>query len=94
MKGVILPDATINRQKNHFHSIFYSYLLLPLKSGFFGFAIFFTSLLLVKTCILFIDKQGLFIVNVGDVALSLIGFASFYLVRVFQSLKKAGDKAT
>ena len=87
MKGVIIPNLEISHRKNSFFRLFYSYLLIPLRSGLFGFALFFTALLLVKTFLFFVSNQNYFIVNVGDVALSLIGFASFYIIRIFQNFK-------
>jgi len=87
MKGVIIPNVVINHRKNSFFRLFYSYLLIPLRSGLFGFAFFFTALLLVKTFLFLLSNQNYFIVNVGDVALSLIGFASFYIIGIFQNFK-------
>ncbi len=87
MKGVIIPNLGINQRKYSFSRLFFTYLLIPFRSGLFGFAIFFTILLLVKTFLFLISAQNYFIVNVGDVALSLLGFASFYIVRIFQNIK-------
>jgi hypothetical protein len=87
MKGVIISNTGINGRKNYFSRFFTDYLFNPLGYGLFGFAIFFTSLLLVKTFLFLISFQNLFVVNVNDVALSLIGFASFYIVRIFQNIK-------
>ena len=87
MKGVIIPNLAIIRRKNPLFRVFSTYFLIPFRSGLFGFAIFFTALLLVKTFLFFVSNQNYFIVNVGDVALSLIGFASFYLIRIFQNFK-------
>ena len=87
MKGVIIPNLVISHRKNYFFRLFYSYLLIPLRSGLFGFALFFTALLLVKTFLFLVSNQNYFIVNVGDVALSLIGFVSFYIIRIFQNFK-------
>ncbi|MBT8379493.1 MAG: hypothetical protein KJN64_09695 [Ignavibacteria bacterium] len=87
MKGVIIPNLAINNRKNSFFRLFSTYLLVPFRSGLFGFAIFFTALLLVKTFLFLVSNQNYFIVNVSDVVLSLIGFVSFYLVRIFQNFK-------
>ena len=87
MKGVTFPNLGINQRKNSFFRLFSTYLLMPFRSGLFGFAMFFTALLLVKTFLFLISNQNYFIVNVSDVALSLIGFASFYFVRIFKNIK-------
>jgi len=87
MKGVVIPNLVISNRKNSFFRLFYTYLIIPFRSGLFGFAFFFTALLLVKTFLFLISSQNYFIVNVGDVALSLIGFASFYIVGIFQNFK-------
>jgi len=87
MKGVLIPNLGLNRRKNSFSWLFYTYLFIPFRSGLFGFAIFFTILLLAKIFIFLISSQNYFVVNVGDVALSLIGFASFYIVKFFQNIK-------
>jgi hypothetical protein len=87
MKGVIIPDLVISHRKNSFFRLFYNYLLIPLRSGLFGFAFFFTALLMIKTFLFLLSTQNYFIVNVGDVTLSLIGFASFYIIRIFQNIK-------
>ena len=87
MKGVVIPNLVISNRKNSFFRLFYTYLIIPFRSGLFGFAFFFTALLLVKTFLFLISSQNYFIVNVGDVALSLIGFASFYIVGILQNFK-------
>jgi hypothetical protein len=87
MKGVIISNLAENHRKKNFSLVFAAYLIIPLRSGLYGFAIFFTALLLVKSFLLLITNQNDFTVNVNDVALSLIGFASFYIIRIFQNIK-------
>jgi hypothetical protein len=86
MKGVILPNLRISQSRNSLYRLFLTYLLIPVKSGLFGFAIFFTVLLLVKTFLLLLSNRNMFMVSIEDVALSLIGFASFYMVRIFKDV--------
>ncbi len=86
MKGVILPNLKVNLHRNSLYGLFLTYFLSPVKSGIFGFAIFFTSLLIVKAFLILISKNNIFIVSIEDVSLSLIGFASFYLVKIFKQL--------
>jgi hypothetical protein len=52
----------------------------------FGFAIFFTVLLIVKAFSIIFSNNSFFIVKTEDVALSLIGFVSFYLVKIFKQI--------
>jgi hypothetical protein len=86
MKGVILPNLKLNHLKSSQKSLFLTYFLAPAKSGMFGFAIFFTVLLIVKAFSIIFSNNSFFIIKTEDVALSLIGFVSFYLVKIFKQI--------
>lgn len=88
MKGVILRNIREKPERNFFLNSITSYLLNPLTFGLYGFALFFTILLGVKFILFVLDGQVDFYMDVDDVKMSLIGFISFYCVRIFQNILK------
>lgn len=88
MKGVIIHKTNEVQNKALPFRLFLDFFILPFKSGLFGFAAFFTILILTKMAAYFIGYADLFRVNTEDVTLSFLGFALLFIVRLAQNIKK------
>jgi len=69
------------------------YFLIPLKSGLYGFAAFFTLLIAVKTVAILLGYNEEFIVTTGDVLQSSLGFGLVLIIRLAQNIKKLHSTA-
>ena len=58
------------------------YFLNPLKSGVFGFALFFTFFIFIKLAVLKLMPQYHLNINSTDLLLSLIGFGFAFILRL------------
>ncbi len=67
-------------------SYFRVLLIEPLSNGLYGFALFFSILLLTKALSSFLGVQKGFEVDLGDVLLSFIGFLLLFLVKVLENI--------
>lgn len=88
MKGVIVHRIKPNSKKIALPAILFNFVLLPGKSGLYGFAAFFTVLVFIKLWIFIAGYNQLFIVDTNDVIISLAGFGVMFLFRLAQSLKR------
>ena len=61
------------------------------QSGFFGFAIFFTVLLLSKYLSSLIGNSKNFTIDLSDVLLSLIGFVLTFLISLLSNLSPKSE---
>ena len=64
------------------------YVWQPIKSGLFGFAIFFTILLAVKLFSYTIGTYNTFAIEITDIELSSIGFVLLFLIRELENFKE------
>ena len=87
MKGVIVHSARTRVVIPAINQIFLNFFLLPLKSGLYGFATFFTFIIAAKTVISLLGYSEEFIVNTGDVLQSLLGFGLVFIIRLVQNIK-------
>lgn len=87
MKGVIVHFTRTRALNPVINQLLLNYFLLPLKSGLYGFAAFFTLLIVVKTVASLLGYSEDFIVNTGDVLQSSIGFGSVFIIRLVQNIK-------
>lgn len=62
------------------------FLLEPVSAGLFGFALFFSILLITKLAATFIGTFPSFQVDFGDVTLSLIGFLLMFLIKLLENI--------
>ena len=89
MKEILISSLEKEEGKNITTSIKWKqYLLNPLKSGLFGFAIFFTILLVVKLFSYAIGTYNFFVIEITDIELSLIGFVLLFLIRELENFKE------
>jgi hypothetical protein len=90
MKEVLIGNLEKEEGKNSAISIikWKQYLLSPLKSGLFGFAMFFTILLIVKLFSYAIGTYNFFVIEISDIELSLIGFVLLFLIRELENFKE------
>ncbi len=88
MKGFILKNTKGKGYRDFLSASINVYLLNPIISGLYGFALFFTILLFVKIIMLVINSQEALLVDIEDVKMSFIGFFSFYGLSIIQSIFK------
>jgi len=88
MKGIILKNTREKGYRSFLSTSINAYLINPIISGLYGFALFFTILLCVKIIMLVINGQEALLVDIEDVKMSFIGFFSFYSLRIFQNIFK------
>ncbi len=63
----------------------YDYVALPLLSGLYGFAIFFSTLIFAKWLGSLIGSLNAFSIEVEDVAMSTLGFFFLFLIRFLKN---------
>lgn len=61
-----------------------------LKKGLFGFAVFFSAVILIKIIITFFSQENSFSVDLADIYLSMIGFVYSIFIALAKEIK--GDK--
>ncbi len=87
MKGVIVHSTRTRVFNPVINQVLLNYFLSPLKSGLYGFAAFFTLLIVVKTVVSLLGSGEEFIVNTGDVLQSSLGFGLVFVIRLVQNIK-------
>ena len=88
MKSLIFEHNTINLKETKLVKMLNSYVVYPLKFGLYGFASFFTVLIVIKALMYLTGSEKLFVINLDDVLLSFLGFVSLFVVRIIQNLKR------
>jgi len=92
MKNIAV-DA--NKQESRIKSVngnlISMYVFNPIKSGLFGFAAFFSILLVTKLMSFWIGTYDEFIVDIDDVLLSVIGFILVFLIKFLENFKQNED---
>ena len=86
MKGVIVSQVKVLKNRRTF-SIFNKYFFTPFRAGLFGYAAFFSILLLSKYFGYLIGNRHSFLIDQNDVLLSIIGFVfvfSFRLMEIYR----------
>jgi hypothetical protein len=86
MKGFILKNKRGKGYRNFLSVSINVYLLNPIISGLYRFALFFTILLFVKIIMLLINGQEALLVEIEKVKMSFIGFFSFYGLSIIQRI--------
>jgi hypothetical protein len=87
LKGAIVHSARTRAVIPAINHILFNYFLLPLKAGLYGFAAFFTLLIVAKTVISLLGYSEEFLVNTGDVLQSSIGFGLVFIIRLVQNIR-------
>ncbi len=87
MKSAISSNITkpANHKEKNYAVKFNFYFLQPLSSGLFGFALFFTILIITKLLASFLNS-GPFFIDFDDVILSLIGFILMFLIKLLENI--------
>ncbi len=67
-------------------SLFKTFFIEPISNGLFGFALFFSILLLTKGLASFLNIQKGFSIDFDDVILSLIGFILLFLIKLLENI--------
>ena len=87
MKGVILQNNNSGNIKSTGSDYLLRFFIIPVRSGLYGFAAFFTILIFAKAFWFMLGYLDLFSVTTDDVILSFIGFAIIFIVRFLQNFK-------
>ncbi len=87
MKSVVSSNITkpANLKEKNTAVKFNQFFLQPLSSGIFGFALFFTILIITKLLASLLNA-GAFFVDFDDVILSLIGFILMFLIKLLENI--------
>ena len=67
-------------------SLFKTFFIQPFSNGLFGFALFFSILLLTKALASFLKIQKGFSIDFDDVILSSIGFILLFLIKLLENI--------
>lgn len=65
-----------------------SFLLTPIKMGFFSFSILFSIILFVKLLNYFAAPESIFVISIYDVMISVIGFGLGFLLELTLQIRK------
>jgi len=89
MKDVYISNVGKKQNENsRSHSFANDYIWAPIRSGFYGFTMFFTILLAVKLFSYVIGTYNYFAVELTDLSLSSIGFVLLFLIRELENFKE------
>ncbi len=86
---MIIKDNQVEKDSNY--STF-KFIASSLQSGLFGFAIFFTVLLVSKFLSSLIGTNEVFKIDFSDVTLSLIGFVLTFLISFLKHFSQSNEK--
>ncbi len=87
MKSAVTSNISksANLKEKNYAVKFNLFFLQPLSSGLFGFALFFTILIVTKLLASFLNT-GIFFVDFDDVILSSIGFILMFLIKLLENI--------
>ena len=89
MKDVYIGDVGKKEGGNtSSHSFMKDYIWAPIRSGLYGFAMFFSILLAEKLFSYIIGTYNIFAVELTDLSLSSIGFVLLFLIRELENFKE------
>ncbi|GMR25286.1 MAG: hypothetical protein BMS9Abin39_0573 [Ignavibacteria bacterium] len=91
MKGVLLFGSSHHKRKNSFYAFFKQFILVPAKSGLYGFAAFFTVLIFAKGIINILGFTDFYVINSDDVLFSSLGFVLVYLGKIVKNIIRRTD---
>lgn len=63
------------------------YIYYPIRAGFFGFSLFFTTIFLSKYVGYLVKNTKIFKIDINDVILSLLGFILLGLIKLLENIK-------
>lgn len=91
MKGVLFFGSSHHERKNSFYGLFKEFILVPAKSGLYGFAAFFTALIFAKGIINIMGVTDYYIINSDDVLFSSLGFVLVFLGKIVKNIMQRTD---
>ncbi|HED38558.1 MAG TPA: hypothetical protein ENI76_10005 [Ignavibacteria bacterium] len=74
-----------NFYSSHLKDVLQNYFLSPILSGFYGFALFFSTVIFAKGLGTLVGSIPQFNINIGDAELSIIGFVFLFLIRFLKN---------
>lgn len=66
----------------------YSFIFNPFMYGLYGFFLFIITDVLLKVFIIILDSSEEFTIQEQDIALCLLGFLAFFLIKIVKNLNK------
>lgn len=78
-------DENVVENKSQFFISLKKYLLFPIKAGFYGFALVFSIILLLKLLSFIFGINDVFNLDLMDVMLSSVGFFLMFLIYVLKN---------
>ena len=66
----------------------YKFIFNPFMYGLYGFFVFLVTDMLLKVFLLILDSREVFAIKEQDIALSLLGFFAFFLIKVVKNFNK------
>ncbi len=91
MKGVLLFGSSHHERKNSLYVFVKQFILVPAKSGLYGFAAFFTVLIFAKGIINILGFTDYYVINSDDVLFSSLGFVLVYLGKIVKNIIRRTD---
>lgn len=77
--------ATGNQKKN---TPIKNFIIKPLFAGLYGYAIFFTVIIICKAMGCYVGTVNQFIIDSGDSLLALIGFVLMFMIRFMENFSR------
>jgi hypothetical protein len=87
MKGAIVSKSHIKVENGAVFSFLNNFFLKPFKSGLYGFAAFFTVLIMTKGMSYLLGFTTEYVVNNEDVLFSLLGLIIVFLIKLTENIK-------
>ncbi|MFC2102838.1 hypothetical protein ACFLSS_00250 [Bacteroidota bacterium] len=87
MKGAIISEPTTKVEESSTYSFLTSFILEPFKSGLFGFACFFTVLIITKGISYLMGFSTEYIVISEDALFSLLGLVIVFIIKLTENIK-------
>ena len=88
MKGVIVTESNTKIGENSVFSHLVNFLIEPFKSGLYGFAGFFTVIIITKGISYLIGFSQEYIISSEDVLFSLLGLVIVFLIKLSENIKE------
>ena len=74
--------------RNNISRNIYKYFFNPFMYGLYGLFVFMVTNILLKVFILILNTSDSFSITEKDIALSLLGFFAFFLIKIIRNLKE------
>ncbi len=87
----ITKSIKVNKTTRKAKTVLNNFFWKPLKSGSLGFIAFFSVLLITKLLSYLIGTRDVFVIEIEDLTVSLIGFILLYLFTLVEQFKHKNE---